>query len=180
MNLSDRSAASSRDPLADFPLGADAGVPAVPAAAPPAPAAETSEPVAPLSGRALAFAADLAGTSLAVTLALMAAVAVIGKAPRPSGLPWAAAFGVVFSFVFVALPLALFGRTVGMSLAGIAAAPGPAGRGLTPSEAARRWAGTAATALTFGLALITTVRDPLRPTPADRMSGRALVRESAD
>jgi len=177
LSPTERPAASSRDPLADFPLGAESGG----APGHPAPAAlreAPAESVATLSGRALAFAADLAGTSLAVTLALVAAVAVTGRAPRLSGLPWAAAFGLAFSFAFVVLPLSLFGRTVGMSLAGIAASGGPAGRALTPSEAARRWAGTAATALSLGLALLFTSRDPLHPTPADRFSRRALVQEA--
>jgi hypothetical protein len=79
--------------------------------------------------------------------------------------------------VFVVLPLTLFGRTVGMSLAGLAAAPGPLGRRLTPGEAARRWAGTLLTAAALGLPLLWTLRDPSSITPADRFSGRPLVRD---
>ncbi len=134
-------------------------------------------PAAPLSARAVAFAADLAGTSLAVTLAVIAAVTVAGRAPRLAGLPWAAAFALAYSFVFVVLPLTLFGRTVGMSLAGLAAAAGPSGRRLTPGEAARRWAGTLLAAAALGLPLLWTLRDPSSPTPADRFSGRPLVRD---
>lgn len=174
----DRRSALSRSSLADFPLGAEpsAGLPPAPEARAPEPAPVPS--TATLAARALAFAADLAGTSLAVTLALIAAAAATGHSPRLSGLPWAAAFGVGFSFVFVVLPLTLFGRTVGMSLAGLSASAEPAGRGLSPSEAARRWAGTAATALSLGVPLFFTRRDPLRPTLADRLSGRTLVREA--
>jgi uncharacterized RDD family membrane protein YckC len=138
---------------------------------------QTDRSAAPLSARAIAFAADLAGTSLAVTLAVIAAVAVAGRAPRLAGLPWAAAFALAYSFVFVVLPLTLFGRTVGMSLAGLAAAPGPSGRRLTPGEAARRWAGTLLTAAALGLPLLWTLRDPSSTTPADRFSGRPLVRD---
>lgn len=148
-------------------------------------AADTADPMsnegarnAALSARAIAFAADLAGASLAVTLALIAGIAATGRAPRLSGLPWAAAFGLGFSFVFVCLPLTLFGRSVGMALAGLTARPGPSGRRLTPGEAARRWAGTAITVAALGLPLIATGRDPVRPTPADRLSGRTLVRDA--
>ena len=168
------------DPLADLPLrpeGAARGF-ALPLAADAGGLPEAEPAAVTLSARAIAFAADLAGASLAVTLALMAAVAATGRVPRLAGLPWAAAFGLVFSFVFVVLPLTLFGRTVGMSLAGLAARPGPAGRGLTAGEAAWRWVGTALSALALGLPLLVTKGDPLRPTPADRLSGRTLVREA--
>jgi uncharacterized RDD family membrane protein YckC len=168
------------DPLLDLPLREDGGIGgfALPLAArTPDPTLEVERACAPLSARAIAFAADLAGTSLAVTLALMAAVASAGRAPRLAGLPWAASFGLGFSFVFVVLPLTLFGRTVGMSLAGLAARPSLSGRRLTPGEAARRWAGTAISAAAFGLPLLLTMRDPLRPTPADRLSGRTLERD---
>lgn len=136
---------------------------------------ETGTSAATLSARAVAFAADLAGTSLAVTLAVIAAVAFAGRAPRLAGLPWAAVFAVAYSFVFVVLPLTLFGRTVGMSLAGLAAAPAPSGRRLTPGEAALRWTGTFLTVATLGLLLLWTLRDSSWPTPADRLSGRPLV-----
>jgi hypothetical protein len=62
-----------------------------------------------------------------------------------------------------------------MALSGLTAG-GPA-RNLTPSEAARRWLGTAATGLTLCLPLLWTAGDPTRPTPADRLSGRTLVAE---
>jgi len=170
------------EPLADLPLrGSGADLFALPAdSAPALPAAGIGSPGAPLSTRSVAFAADLAGTSLAVTLAVIAARAAAGRSPALSGLAWAAAFGVVYSFVSVVLPLALFGRTVGMSLAGLSARPGPSGRRLTAAEAARRWAGTALSAAGLGLPLLWTIRDPLRPTPADRFSGRPLVRDAED
>jgi hypothetical protein len=171
---------SPAGPLVDLPLRSEAlahGF-AFPLAATAADSGTEAEPPgATLASRAIAFAADLAGASLAVTLALLGAVAATGRAPSPGGLPWVAAFGLGFSFVFVVLPLTLFGRTVGMSLAGLAARAGPSGRRLTTGEAARRWAGTAMTALALGLPLLFTARDPLRPTPADRMSGRTLARD---
>jgi hypothetical protein len=175
---SDSAAAGS--PLDDFPLHGDGPgsaplPPASSAASAPSPAAP--EETAPIAPRLVAFAADAAGTSLAVTLALVAAVAATGRAPRLPGLAWAAVFAFGFSFAFVALPLTLFGRTVGMSLAGLAARAGAAGRGLTPSEATRRWLGTVGAAAGLGLPLLFTRRDRMRPTPADRLSGRPLVRE---
>ncbi len=183
MNPTDRAAdRRAADPLADLPLrpeGAAAGF-ALPLAIRATGAAEAEPAAAPLSARAIAFAADLAGASLAVTLAVMAAVAATGRAPRISGIPWAAAFGLAFSYLFVVLPLTLFGRTVGMSLAGLAARAGPMGRGLTLAEASWRWAGTALSALALGLPLLQTMRDPGRPiTLSDRLSGRELVRETA-
>jgi hypothetical protein len=181
LSPTERADAGAADPLADLPIHSSdpAGRFAESLAVRDFGGEEAAAPeTAPLAARAIAFAADLAGTSLAVTLALVAAVAVTGRAPRLAGISWAAAFGVVYSFVFVALPLTLFGRTVGMSLAGLAARPGASGRGLTPAEAAKRWAGTAVSAFALGLPLLFTMRDPLRPTPADRLSGRTLVRES--
>ncbi|HYB52635.1 MAG TPA: RDD family protein [Thermoanaerobaculia bacterium] len=174
-----RPPAASRD-LADLPLRGESGPGDLPlplASTAPTASSEPAEPAAPLAARAVAFAADLAGSSLAVTLALVAAAAATGRAPRLAGLPWAVAFGIGFSFVFVALPLTLFGRTVGMSLAGLAASPGASGRRLTPAEAARRWAGSLLAAASLGLALIPGGRDSSYRTPADRWSGRPLRRE---
>ncbi len=169
---------SARNALADFPLGGETvSPPMAPPAAERLEAAAVGSATAPLSIRAIALAADLAGTSLAVTAALMGAVAATGNSPRLSGLPWAVAFGIGFSFVFVVLPLALFGRTVGMSLAGIAADAAASGRRLTAGEAARRWTGTAVTVFGLGLPILFTMRDPARPTPADRFSSRSLIRE---
>jgi hypothetical protein len=112
-----------------------------------------------------------------VTIALIAASAATGRSPSLSGLPWLAAFTLGYSFVFVVLPLTLFGRTVGMSLAGLVARPGPFGHRLTPAEAVGRWAGTLVTAALMGLPLLATARNPQRPTPADRLSGRPLARD---
>ena len=167
------------DPLADAPLGGFPVLPEIPSHGETAASgAAGGEAAAGLGPRAVAFAADLAGASLAVTLTLVAAAAATGRGPRLRGLPWAAAFGVGFSFFFVALPLMLFGRTVGMSLAGLSARPGGPGRRLTVGEAGRRWLGTALAAVAAGIPLLFTGRDPARPTPADRWSGRPLVKET--
>jgi hypothetical protein len=180
LSPTERAAPPPSQPLADLPLRGE-GEPQDFAFPPASEGADSFSGaaivVAPLSARVVAFAGDLAGTSLAVTLALISAVAVTRTAPRLSGLPWAAAFGLGFSFVFVALPLTLFGRTVGMSLAGLSARTGPSGRRLTPGEATRRWVGTALCAAALGLPLLATLRDASRPTLADRLSGRTLIRD---
>lgn len=163
-------------PLADFPLRRE-GLAEVFETPPADPAEWARSDAAPLSARAASFAADAAATSLAVTLALLAAVISTGRAPRLMGLPWAAVFAVYFSFFFVVTPLILFGRTVGMALAGLSAFPAASGRRLTPSEAIRRWAGTAFCAAALGIPLFFTLRDRERPTPADRLSGRPLTRD---
>ena len=179
MSSRERREPSPAEVLAEFPIHRDPPLLRGPSPDPPQPAAPADGDPAPLLRRAVAFAADCAGTSLAVTLALVGGAAATGRAPRLAGLGWAAAFALAFSFAFVALPLTLFGRTVGMSLAGLAARSGPAGRGLTPSEAARRWLGTLGAAALLGLPLLATRRDRDRPTLADRLSRRPLVREPA-
>jgi hypothetical protein len=112
-----------------------------------------------------------------VLVALLAAFAVRGRTPEISGLGWAALFALTVSFAAVVVPLVLFGRTVGMALAGLVARDEGAGRQLTPSEAFRRWAGTILTLAAGGLPLLWTARDPAAPTPADRLSRRALVHD---
>ena len=134
-------------------------------------------PLSSLPDRALGVAADVATSVLLATVALLAAFAVRGHTPRFEGLGWTAAFALYVSFFAVVVPLVLFGRTVGMALAGLVARDGDAGRRLTPGEAARRWAGTLATIAGLGLPLFWTARDADAPTLADRLSGRTLVRE---
>ena len=133
---------------------------------------------ATLAPRARALAADAATVLLAVAACLLLAVALRGRGPRPEGLAWAAGFAVFLSFFVTVLPLVLFGRTLGMALSGLAAG-GPS-RHLAPAEAARRWLGTAATAVSLCLPLLWTAGDPARPTPADRFSGRPLLAEEPD
>ena len=167
-------------PLVDFPLRAEQDL--FRDAPPPVAALGERESVAvaaPLGPRALAFAADGAASLLAASAGLLAAAVATGRAIRPAGLWWAAAFAVQFSFFLVVLSLTLFGKTVGMALLGLAARPGDTGRHLHPHEAARRWLGTALAAVPLGLPLLFTRRDRTAPTPADRLSGRSLVREDA-
>lgn len=140
-------------------------------------AAVAASGTASISDRAIGAAADAATAVLLVLAALLGAFAARGRTPDFRGLGWAAAFALDVSFFATVVPLVLFGRTVGMSLAGIAARDDGAGRHLTPSEAARRWAGTLLTFAGLGLPLLWTARDPQAPTLADRLSGRTLVRD---
>lgn len=154
------------EPAFEFPARSSAPDEASPASA-----------LSSLPDRALGVAADVATSVLLVTLAVLAAFAVRGSTPRFEGLGWTAAFALYVSFFAVVVPLVLFGRTVGMALAGLVARDEGAGRRLTPGEAARRWAGTLATIAGLGLPLFWTAQDIDAPTLADRLSGRPLVRE---
>ena len=167
---------ADREPLADLPLRSEAEV--------AGPAEERTDApddsgAAALGPRVLAFAGDAATTVLAVSAAVLAGSATSGRSPRAAGLLWAGAFALLFSFFLVVVSLCLFGRTVGMALAGLEAERGQVGRRLLPAEAVRRWLGTLAAAVTLGAPLVATARDRSAPTPADRFSGRRLVREDA-
>lgn len=133
--------------------------------------------VASLPDRAIGAAADVAMSILVVVVALLAAFAARDRTPRISGLGWAALFTLTVSFFAVVVPLILFGRTVGMALAGLVAKDEGGGRRLTPTQAVRRWAGTLITLAGAGLPLLWSLRDAGAPTPADRLSGRTLVRD---
>ena len=165
----------SPDPLNDFPLRPE---PPLDLAMPPAGRSTGAESgLSSLPDRALGTAADAATSILLVLAALLAAYAARGRTPEFSGLGWAAAFTLYVSFFATVLSLVLFGQTVGMALAGLIVRDDGAGRRLTPAEAARRWAGTLVTLAALGLPLLWTARDADAPTPADRLSGRTLVRD---
>jgi len=140
---------------------------------PPAPSA------APLSSRLVATASDAAVVILIVSASLLAAGS-RGRWPSPAGALWAGVFALYLSFFAVVAPLVLFGRTVGMALSGLAAAPRSGSRGLAFREASLRWAGTLLTGLSLGTALAFTHRDREAPTLADAMSGRPLLRVDGD
>ena len=170
-----RDSGGAADPLDDFPLRPepplDLGSPIREAA----PRLAVSPGLLP--DRAIGTSADVATSVLVVLVALLAAFAVRDRTPRISGLGWTALFALIVSFFAIVVPLVLFGRTVGMALAGLVARDDGAGRQLTPSQAARRWVGTLATIAGVGLPLLWTMRDPGSSTPADRLSGRTLVRD---
>src|SRR5262249_6818775 len=114
------SSSPSDSPLVDLPLQEETRV----AAAPDSdselePAAQTAS----LSERGMAFAADAAAAIFMTALALLGATKVVGQTPTRLGLAWAAIFAVYLSFFLVLIPLLLFGRTLGMALAGISTSP---------------------------------------------------------
>ncbi len=159
--------------LEDFPLHDEGGAERPPLLS--APAEEPRESAgAPLLPRCYAAAADAAVVVLLTAIAILAARLGAGRSPRAPGLAWAIAFMVYLSLFAVVPPLVLFGRTIGMALADLSARGDEPGAGLAPSAALRRWAATLATAATGGLLLLASRRDPARPTPADRLSGRPL------
>lgn len=162
-------------PLAEFPLdpGPAAGSPGteMPVRASGAPAA------APLAPRAMAATADLAAAVLAVSLPIVSAALLRGSWPTASGLLWAAAFAMTLSFAATVAALFLFGRTVGMALAGLSVCPDESGRRPAVGQAARRWLGTTLAAAALGLPLLFTMGNAESPTLADRFSGRPLVED---
>ena len=159
-----------REPrLAEFPLG--------PAESPsPLRDASRASGPAPLPLRGMAATADLAAVMLGVSLPIVAASALAGRWPTPRGLAWAALFAVTLSFGTTVAALFLFGRTPGMTLAGIVLQPDVTGRRPTFGQAARRWLGTAFSAVSLGLPVFLAAGGQ-GLTPADRMSGRPLVEE---
>ena len=165
--------------LEDFPLhplheASPASVTEAEAVARPEPDPESASSAAPLSARCSAAAADAAAVLLLTALAILAARLRTGATPGPSGLLWVAAFVLFLSAVATVVPIVAFGRTIGMALADLSART-DAGAGVPARAAFRRWLGTLATAATGGLLLFWTARDMRAPTPADRLSGCALI-----
>jgi RDD family len=166
----------AREPLNDFPLTPEPPLDIV-QTGPTLPHVPAASGFSALPDRALGTAADVATSVLVVLVALLAAFAARGRTPTIRGIGWTALFALTVSFFAVVVPLVLFGRTVGMALAGLVARDDGSGRHMTPSEASRRWAGTLLTLAGMGIPLLWTVRHADSPTPADRFSGRTLVRD---
>jgi uncharacterized RDD family membrane protein YckC len=164
--------------LLDLPLRGDRGDFVLPVATERSTMPPAIVEIAPASARFAAFASDAAVVVLVVSAALLVAGS-RGRWPSPAGVPWAAIFSLYLSFFVIVAPLTLFGRTVGMALSGLAAAPAGGARRLTLREASLRWAGTLLAGLTLGLAVLFTIRHREAPTPADALSKRPLVRSDA-
>lgn len=167
------------EPLADFPLHSDSAETfALPLASEEA-AVESEPPsrvAAPLPLRWMAFTADTAVLLLLEAAAILGAIAVRGQTPSLHALVWASLFLLYFSFFATVIPLTLFGKTVGMALAGLSARDPATARGLSASESALRWLGGVVTGAALGIPLLFTRRHAEAPTLADRLSGRTLVR----
>ena len=162
--------------LEDFPLHEASPGPTPEPESPfrPAPDPDTARGAAPLSARLSAAAADAAVVLLLTALAILAARLRTGATPAPLGLLWVAAFALFLSAVATVVAIVAIGRTIGMALAELSARSGGAA-GVPAGAAFRRWLGTVATAATGGLLLFWTARDARAPTPADRLSGCALI-----
>jgi hypothetical protein len=164
--------------LVDLPLRTDEESPSA-----PVPGVWESDPVGRVAGpgvRAGAFTADAATILLLVFATVLGAREFTGVLPSTAGLPWAGAFLLLLSFFSTVFPLMLFGRTVGMALAGLTVSPRASSRRLRAEEAVQRWLGTLVTAATAGLPLLWSGRDGQRITPADRWSGRFLVQDEVE
>jgi hypothetical protein len=162
----------SESPLVDLPLQEGSRVEPTSCSDPEL---ERAAPTASFSARAIAFAADAAAALFMTALALLSATRVVGQTPTRLSLAWAAIFAVYLSFFLVLIPLLLFGRTLGMALAGISTSPSAVGKRLTLRESVSRWLGTLCTVLTLGLPLMRPAGPSGAWTPADRLSGRVLV-----
>jgi RDD family protein len=167
--------ASGEGPLFDLPLRGEPAEPRARASAPPAEPREESRSAgpAPLSSRIAALAADSAFVLLLTAAPLLAATAGPARLLSPRGLWWTAVFAVYLSFFATVVPLALFGKTVGMALTGLTARGLPESPSLSAAEASRRWLGTLAAVAGLGIPLLVR-RDPRAPSVADRLSGRPL------
>ena len=132
-------------------------------------------PAAPFTARVPAAAADAAVVLLLTALAVLGARLLTGTSPDLRGLLWVAVFVLYLSAFATVVPLVVFGRTVGMALADLTVRSSAGVPGVAPAAAVRRWLGTLATVATGGLLLLWTARDGQAPTPADRLSGCALI-----
>jgi len=121
--------------------------------------------------RALAAAVDLGAHLLAAGVAVVG-VSLQDVAVRGAQAPGFALLLLVFSLFYTVVPLAFWGRTAGMALAGIALR-GEDGQPLSFGEAGRRWAGGVLTALLLGLPALPVLAGGR--SLADRLSGRVPV-----
>jgi len=166
--------------LADLPLRPEEELSATSASPRPERAKRVAREAAGLSVRAGAFGADAAMVLLLGIASILVAQGLTGDLPFSAGLPWIGAFLVLLSFFATVPPLILFGKTVGMALAGLAVGAGAGGLRLLRGEAVRRWLGTFTVIATLGLALLFTAASSNAPTPADRWSGRSLIEDEAE
>jgi hypothetical protein len=180
--LSSKGREDSPSDLIDLPLRAERGDAfALPLAqaAEGRPVEPSAPRAAPASARVVATASDAAVVVLIVSAALLVAAS-RGRWPALAGAVWAAVFALYLSFFAIVAPLVFFGRTVGMALSGLAAAPSGGSKGLAIREASLRWVGTLLTGATLGIAVLFTRRNPEAPTPADALSGRPLMKTDSE
>jgi uncharacterized RDD family membrane protein YckC len=118
-------------------------------------------------GRRLAAgAADLL-VHLAVAVLALAGCRYLGVVPALRDWPALAVFLLSFSFLYTVVPLAFWGRTLGMTWAGLTA-ESTEGEPLSFDQTARRWLGALLTLATLGLALLLALTGR---SLSDRLSG---------
>lgn len=118
-------------------------------------------------GRRLAAgAADLL-MHLAVAVLALAGCRYLGVVPALRDWPAGAVFLLSFSFLYTVVPLAFWGRTLGMTWAGLTAESSE-GEPLSFDQTARRWLGALLTLATLGLALLVALTGR---SLSDRLSG---------
>ena len=111
----------------------------------------------------------------AVLIVLLIGTRLMGVRPALDDWPAFAVFLVAFSFLYLVVPLAFWGHTLGMAWAGLFSR-NPDGEPLTFDQTARRWLGAMLTTLLLGLPLLLT--GPRRSL-ADRLSGSATYLSGA-
>lgn len=134
-------------------------------------AREPAATAAPARARALAAVVDLGAHLLAAGVAVVG-VSLQDVTVRGAQAPGFALLLLVFSLFYTVVPLAFWGRTAGMALAGIACR-GEDAQPLSFGEAGRRWVGGVITALLLGLPALPVLAGGR--SLADRLSGHAPV-----
>jgi uncharacterized RDD family membrane protein YckC len=149
----------------------------------PIPVAEPSEEPEPAHGggyaglgsRLAAGAADLL-VHAAVAVVALAGIQMMGIRPAPADWPAVLLFLVAFSFLYMVVPLAFWGHTLGMTWANITSR-NPDGEPLTFDQTARRWLGGLLTTATLGLPLLLAGRGR---SLSDRLSGSGTYSGEAE
>lgn len=108
----------------------------------------------------------------AVTVILLIGSRMMGIRPDLADWPAFALFLLAFSFLYMVVPLAFWGHTLGMAWSGLVARNRD-GEPLTFDQTARRWLGSLLSAGTLGLPLLLTGD---RRSLTDRISGSATYR----
>jgi uncharacterized RDD family membrane protein YckC len=130
----------------------------------PEPAAETG--YAGLGSRLAAGAADLL-VHAAIAVVALAGIRMMGIRPAVADWPALLIFLLSFSFLYMVVPLAFWGHTLGMTWANITSR-NPDGEPLTFDQTARRWLGGLLTTATLGIPLFVAARGR---SLSDRLSG---------
>ncbi|HYO16532.1 MAG TPA: RDD family protein [Thermoanaerobaculia bacterium] len=124
----------------------------------PEPAAPEEEPeptsksgYAGLGSRLAAGAADLL-VHAAIAVVALAGIQMMGIRPAVADWPALLTFLLSFSFLYMVVPLAFWGHTLGMTWANITSR-NPDGEPLTFDQTARRWLGSLLTTATLGIPL---------------------------